>query len=413
MQKTHCHRGIERFIRGLEKAFRFLRTAGWLILSVLVTSASAQADPVDGNRQLEQIQSAMPARIEIVTAPGVVSYRSAVRLFALSVQREFHSTIGFPYPGAESPAIRIEVGFPQPFAMDVTHRIYRMPSGKARGVVIIPNPPTADFESIRLALVATIFQTALYSRAKNVAQVTPPPVWFLRGLALHSDPAQRLRLFDTAYGFWSHANLPQVQVLLSSNSPAFENPAVAAQLVAWCVGREKLAQRWNTLLDHLAEGGAWDASTLGAIFRDIDSPAELDDDFNLWLAKRPNHILEIGSTGPTTLTRLRSQLLIYPWESDIYYLIRKFPAKGISLGASLMHGDRPEVRSIIQDRIQRFHLMAIGRDPLFQALCGDYIASLQEALKPGHGKEAIVLWKKAENARLNLETRLAAGEILK
>lgn len=392
----------------LSRAFRCVS------LVFLVIAWPARAESPEDEEGAPVVRTGYPARFEIVTAEGVATYRTPVRIFATTVQREFHSTLGFPFPEAGTPPIRIEVGFPRPFAMDVTHRIFKLPSGQVRGVVAIPNPPTADYDSIRLAIVATIFQTALYSRAKDVKQVTQPPAWFLRGLALHSDPGGRIRLFESAYSFWSHANLPSFQALFSTNSIALANPPIAAQIAAWCVAdHDELEKRWDTLLDYLARGADWNATLLGFVFRDSDSLPDLDDDFNLWLAGRTNYILDIGATSPTALLRLRSQLLIYPWESDIDYLLPKFPAKGIPLTACFAHADLPEVQAALQEHMQRFHLMAIGRDPLFQALCGQYSLAIQKALKPGHEDGALRLWKEAENSRMDLETRLATGEILK
>ena len=389
-------------MKALFSLFVFSASAAW--------AGSSSSEAGDG---LLPTRMGQPARLEIVTAEGVSSYRSPVRVFTTSVQREFHATLGFPYPETGSHPLRIEIGFPQPFAMDVTHRIYRMPSGQVRAVVVIPDPPTADFDSIRLAIDSALFKTALYSRAKRTDAVTQPPTWFLRGLSLHTDPQARLRLFETAHGYWSHAKLPAVELLFATNSPAAQNPAVAAQVAAWCVNRDALAPCWERLLGHLAKGGAWNASLLGEVFRDVASLPDLDDDFNRWFSARGHHILSIGSTGTTILRHLRSRLLIYPWESDIDYSLRDFPAKGISLAVCLKHADRPEVRSILEDRIQDFHLMAIGRDPLFQALCNRYITALRKALEPGGGKKALSLWKEAEDSRLDLEARLAAGEILK
>ena len=91
----------------------------------------------------------VPARLAFRSTKGAAQSRPAIRAFAQDVQREFHYALGFPFPAAGAPDIAFEIGYARPFSLATGHRLFRLPSGKIKAAVIVPDPEVSDLEQFR------------------------------------------------------------------------------------------------------------------------------------------------------------------------------------------------------------------------------------------------------------------------
>ncbi len=352
-----------------------------------------------------------PARLVFRSTKGAVQSRPAIRAFAQDVQRELHYTLGFPFPVADAPDIGFEVGYARPFSFATGHRLFRLPSGKIKAIVIVPDPDVPDLEQFRFDIVAAIFRAELHSRAVRGTRPAEPPPWFVRGLAALTDPQERGRLFEQAYGQWAHARLDAAQWLFRADSRAATLPAVASQLAAWCAERPNRRERWSTLLDALASGDTWSSALVARVFADTDEPSALDDAVDIWMAARDRRVFSPGTTSGGTLSRMRLALVAFPPEIDFD------PNSGFDGRAFLplswyaQNPGLPGVSKLLLGRASRFRRAAIGRDTEFQQLCSLYADALEMAAHKGWF-HASAYWIAAEDLRADLETRIAAGETL-
>ncbi len=352
-----------------------------------------------------------PARLVFRSTKGAAPSRPAIRAFAQDVQRELHYTLGFPFPASGAPDISFEIGYARPFSLATGHRLFRLPSGKIKAAVIVPNPDVDDFGQFRLDIVAAIFRAELYSRTTRGARPSEPPTWFIRGLAALTDPSARGLLFEQAYGQWSHARLDAAQWLFRADSRAATLPAVASQLAGWCADRPNRRERWSNLLDALAKGEEWSSALVARVFADLKDPSALDDSFDTWMASRDRRIFSPGTTSGGTLSRMRLALVAFPSELG-FDPDSGFDGKAyLPLSWYAQNPGLPGVSKLLLGRAAAFRRAAIGRDAGFQQLCSLYADALETAAQKGWFF-ASAYWLAAEDLRADLEARVAAGETL-
>ena len=352
-----------------------------------------------------------PARFVFRSTKGAAPSRPAIRAFAQDVQRELHYALGFPFPASGAPDISFEIGYARPFSLATGHRLFRLPSGKIKAAVIVPNPEVDDLEQFRFDIVAAIFRAELHSRAPRGSRPVEPPVWFIRGLAALTDAQVRGHLFEQAYGQWAHARLDAAQWLFRADSRAATLPAVASQLTAWCAERPNRRERWSTLLDALAKGEEWSPALVARVFADAEDPAELDDAFDKWMAARNRRVFSPGTTSGGTLSRMRLSLVAFPTELG-FDPDSGFDGKAyLPLSWYAQNPGLPGVSKLLLGRASAFRRTAIGRDAKFQQLCSLYADALETSARKGWFY-ASAYWLAAEDLRANLEARVAAGETL-
>ena len=227
---------------------RFARAA-WLAIGVW--SAVAARGGVD------------PADYVVRTTPAKRLYETELLRVVRDWQRELCDVQGLPAPQTHAP-VEIELGLAPPEA-PIDHVVLRGREGYF-GLVRIPDPQSIDAEALRFALTAVIVRTGIHNLSTNPAAVTEPPAWFIRGLARHAARSRRGADFESAYALWSCARLPGAGELWHAReSPAAAHPAVAAQLAAFCAGREPRRERWQAWCRHLGNGGAWEPAALARI----------------------------------------------------------------------------------------------------------------------------------------------------
>ncbi len=353
----------------------------------------------------------VPARLVFRSTKGAAQSRPAIRAFAQDVQREFHYGLGFPFPAAGAPDIAFEIGYARPFSLATGHRLFRLPPGRIKAAVIVPDPEVPDLEQFRFDIVAAIFRAELHSRAARDKRPTEPPLWFVRGLAALTDQRMRGRLFEQAYGQWAHARLDAAQWLFRADSHAAALTAVASQLAAWCAERPNRRERWSALLDALAKGEEWSPTLVARIFVDSDDSSTLDKAFDIWMAARDRRVFSPGTTSGGTLSRMRLALVAFPTELD-YDPNSGFDGKAfLPLSWYAKNPGLPGVSKFLLGRASAFRLAAIGRDTEFQKLCSLYADALETAARKGWF-HASAYWLAAEDLRADLEARVAAGETL-
>ena len=352
-----------------------------------------------------------PARLEFRSTKGAAPSRPAIRAFAQNVQRELHYSLGFPFPAEGAPDIIFEIGYARPFSLASGHRLFRLPSGRIRAVVIVPDPAVPDLEQFRFAIVAAIFRAELHSRASRGTRPGEPPEWFVRGLAALTAPNNRGNLFEQAYGQWAHARLDAAQWLFRADSRAATLPAVASQLAGWCAERSSRRERWSKLLDSLAKGDQWSPALLARVFADSENPSALDDSFDTWMASRDHRVFSPGMTSGGTLSRMRLALIVFPSELD-FDPDSGFDGKAyLPLSWYAQNPGLPGVSKLLLGRASAFRRTAIGRDAKFQQLCSLYADALETSARKGWFY-ASAYWLAAEDLRADLEARVAAGETL-
>ncbi len=353
----------------------------------------------------------VPARLVFRSTKGAAQSRPAIRAFAQDVQRELHYSLGFPFPAAGAPDVAFEIGYARPFSLATGHRLFRLPSGKIKPMVIVPDPEVPDLEQLRFDIVAAIFRAELHSHAARGTRPAEPPLWFVRGLAALTDQRMRGRLFEQAYGQWAHARLDAAQWLFRADSRAATLPAVASQLAAWCAERPNRRERWSALLDALASGEEWSPALVARIFVDTDDPPVLDNAFDNWMAARDRRVFSPGTTSGGTLARMRLALVAFPTELD-FDPNSGFDGKAyLPLSWYAQNPGLPGVSKFLLGRASAFRLAAIGRDTEFQQLCALYADALETAARKGWFY-ASAFWLAAEDMRADLEARVAAGETL-
>jgi hypothetical protein len=352
-----------------------------------------------------------PARLEFRSTKGAVPNRPAIRAFAQDVQRELHYSLGFPFPAEGAPDIVFEIGYARPFAFSAGHRLFRLPNGKIKAAVIVPDPAVPDLGQFRFAIVAAIFRAELHSRVARGTRPGEPPEWFVRGLAALTDPNNRGNLFEQAYGQWSHARLDAAQWLFRADSRTATLPAVASQLAAWCAERSSRRERWSKLLDSLAKGDQWSPALLARVFADSENPSALDDSFDAWMASRDRRVFSPGTTSGGTLSRMRLALIAFPSELG-FDPDSGFDGKAyLPLSWYAQNPGLPGVSKLLLERASAFRRSAIGRDTEFQQLCSLYADALETSARKGWFY-ASAYWLAAEDLRADLEARVAAGETL-
>ena len=369
---------------------------GVLAAALLAVSAAAQQ---------------APARITIRATRGAEPFRPAIRAFVQDVQRELHYSIGLPFPPEDAPDLVVELGFARPFATVSGHRLLRAPRGRVKAVVVVPDADVADWGRLRFDIAAALFRRELHDRAKRGTPVTEPPVWLVRGIADLTDKAARGRSFEQAYGQWSRAKLDRADWLFRADSRASDMPCVAAQLAAWCADRPDRRQCWSNLLDALARGDAWTPALVASVFAGADSPAMLDDAFDVWMAARARRIFSPGTTSAGTLARMRLSLVVFQPEME-WQAHSSFDGKAfLPLSWYAENPGLPGAAGLLRSRASRLRLAAIGRDKSFQLLCSLYANALDAAAAKGWFY-ASAYWLAAEDLRADLEARIAAGETL-
>ncbi len=352
-----------------------------------------------------------PSRVSMRATKGAEPFRPAIRAFVQDVQRELHSSIGLPFPAADAPDLVVELGFAKPFATASGHRLFRLPPGRIQAVVVVPDADVADWTQLRFDIAAAIFRRELHSRAKRGARVSEPPAWLLRGIADLTDKAGRGRSFEQAYGYWSRARLDRADWLFRADSRANEMPCVAAQLAAWCADRPDRRQCWSDLLDALAAGEAWSPGLVARVFADGKAADGLDDAFDGWMAARGRRVFTPGTTSAGTLARTRLSLVVFQPEIDGGYN-SGFDGKAfLPLSWYAENPGLPGAAGLLRGRAARFRAAAIGRDKSFQLLCSLYANALDTAAGKGWF-HASAYWLAAEDLRVDLEARVAAGETL-
>ena len=352
-----------------------------------------------------------PARLVFRTTKGAASSRPAIRAFAQDVQRELHYSLGFPFPAEGAPDIVFEIGYARPFSLATGHRLFRLPSGRIRAAVIVPDPEVPDLEQFRFAIVAAIFRAELHSRAARGTRPAEPPAWFVRGLAALTDTEARGNLFEQAYGQWAHARLDAAQWLFRADSRAATLPGVASQLAAWCAERSNRRERWSKLLDSLAKGDEWSPELVARVFADAEDPSALDDSFDIWMASRDRRVFSPGTTSGGTLSRMRLALIAFPAEIG-FNPDSGFDGKAyLPLSWYAQNPGLPGVSKLLLGRASAFRRAAIGRDTGFQQLCSLYADALETSARKGWFY-ASAYWLAAEDMRADLEARVAAGETL-
>jgi hypothetical protein len=352
-----------------------------------------------------------PARLVFRSTKGAAPSRPAIRALAQDVQRELHYTLGLPFPAAEAPDIVFEVGYARPFAMASGHRLFRLPNGKIKAAVLVPDPAVPDLGEFRFDIVAAIFRAELHSRASRGTRPAEPPEWFVRGLAALTDPKVRGGLFEQAYGQWAHARLDGAQWLFRADSRAATLPAVASQLAAWCAERPNRRDRWSSLLDALAKGESWSPGLVARVFAGADDPSALDDSFDTWMASRGRRVFSPGTTSGGTLSRMRLALVAFPSELG-FDPDSGFDGKAyLPLSWYAQNPGLPGVSKLLLGRASTFRMAAIGRDAGFRQLCSLYADALETAARKGWF-HASAYWLAAEDLRAELEARVAAGETL-
>lgn len=336
-------------------------------------------------------------------------YRLTTRQFAIQFRRTLAETLSLPLRASPG-AIELVVGGGSG-RVDAVCQPLRARQG-LRARVRVPDPARVDLDLLRGALAGALLHTEVSGRAPPGAHPRLPPAWLLRGLADHAQRGRRAGDFETAYARWARGRLPALAELIrfdSSSMTAY--PAVAAQFVAWCEGRDGARQRWESLFDHLASGGAWDPESLARIWCDTASSADLDESWDCFLAARARRILEPGATPPGTLRRFRAQLLLYPWEYDSS-MGQKWLA-GLPLESLAGLRLEPWVVDAARRKARALNAQSVGRDAAFQAVAADY-ARAMEMLAAGEGTSRVrKVLAEAEAARLVLEARAAAGETLR
>ena len=352
-----------------------------------------------------------PARLVFRSTKGAAPSRPLLRAFAQDVQRELHSSLGFPYPAAGAPDIAFEIGYARPFALASGHRLFRLPSGRVKAMVLVPDPDIADWDQFRFDIVAAIFRAELHSRAVRDTRPTEPPLWFVRGLAALTDQKMRGRLFEQAYGQWAHARLDAAQWLFRADSRAASLPAVASQLAAWCAERPDKRGRWSALLDALASGEEWSSALVARVFSDADNPATLDNAFDAWMGARGRRVFSPGTTSGGTLSRLRLALVVFPTEFGPNQDAGFDGSALLPLSWYAQNPGVPGAANLLLRRASAFRRAAIGRDTDFQLLCSLYANALEAAARRGWF-HASASWFAAEDLRADLEARVAAGETL-
>ncbi len=375
----------------------------WKALPVAIVATILAATQATGQNA--------PARLVFRSTKGAAPSRPAIRAFAQDVQRELHYSLGFPFPAEGAPDIVFEIGYARPFSLASGHRLFRLPSGKIRAVVIVPDPAVPDLEQFRFDIVAAIFRAELHSRVARGTRPVEPPEWFVRGLAALTAPNNRGNLFEQAYGQWAHAGLDAAQWLFRADSRAATLPAVASQLAAWCVEQSNRRERWSALLDALASGEGWSPTLLARVFADSGDSSTLDDAFDAWIGTRSRRVFSPGTTSGGTLSRLRLALVVFPTEfgpnQDAVFDGRAF----LPLSWYAQNPGIPGATNLLLRRASVFRRTAIGRDTDFQLLCSLYANALEAAARRGWF-HASASWFAAEDLRADLEARVAAGETL-
>ena len=352
-----------------------------------------------------------PARLVFRSTKGAAPSRPAIRAFAQGVQRELHYTLGFPFPAEGAPDVAVEIGYARPFAFSAGHRLFRLPGGKIKATVVVPDPEVPDQEQFRFALVAAIFRAELHSRAARGTRPGEPPEWFVRGLAALTVQKDRGSLFEQAYGQWAHARLDAAQWLFRADSRAATLPAVASQLAAWCAERSNRRERWSALLDALAKGEKWSPALVSRVFADSDDQSALDGAFDAWMSARCRRVFSPGTTSGGTLSRMRLALVAFPSELG-FDPDSGFDGKAfLPLSWYAQNPGLPGVSKLLLGRASAFRRAAIGRDAEFQQLCSLYADALETAARKGWFY-ASAYWLAAEDLRADLEVRVAAGETL-
>lgn len=351
-----------------------------------------------------------PAPVSCVAARGSEGAKPGVRDFVAAVQRDLHSTLMLPYPAEGTCDMSVEIGFARPPSAKVGHRLMRLRSGAIRAVVTVPGDDAAYAEELRFAVSAAVFRSLLHSRAKAGVKVTEPPEWLVRGMAAMTDSSRRGILFEEAYNIWSHASLDEASVLLERSPPREARNSVTAQLVAWCADQPDARRRWSDLLDALASGYEWSPSLVARVFLDLDgpdAPHSLDAAFDRWMAGRAGRILTPGVTYPGSVARIGMLLEVFPHE-----IASGFDGEAsLPLSFFIRNPDMEGARTLLLRRAARFRAASGGRDGLFRHLCVLYARALETSAMRGWF-HASALWLAAEDMRVELEARTAAGEIL-
>ena len=188
-------------------------------------------------------------------------------------------------------------------------------------------------------------------------------------------------------------------------------PAVAAQLAAWCAEQSDRRERWSALLDALAEGEEWSPAMVARVFADADDPSAIDDSFDFWMASRNRRVFSPGTTTGGTLTRMRLSLVVFPSELD-FDSDSGFDGEAfLPLSWYVQNSGLPGVSKFLLGRASAFRRGAIGRDKEFQLLCSLYADALETSARKGWFY-ASAHWLAAEDLRVDLEARVAAGETL-
>jgi hypothetical protein len=340
------------------------------------------------------------------TTPAGRSYETELLRVVRDWQRELCDVQGLPAPQSHGP-VEIELGLAPPEA-PIDHALLRGRRGFF-GLVRIPNPEMIDAEALRFALTAVIVRTGIHNLSTNPAAVTEPPAWFVHGLARHADRSRRGVDFEAAYALWSCARLPGAgELWRARESPAAGHPEVAAQLAAFCAGREQRRERWQAWCRHLGNGGAWEPAALARIWTDEADPAVLDAAWDGWMLARTRRIFDPGQTPDGAVRRFRSLLLLYPWDCDNYCPV--VARAGIPLAWCIVNPDGDGLRRAAAAKARQMALQGAGRDPAFQAMTSAYAGVLQRMAAGAPARELAPAWRGAEALRAAIEAGVAGQD---
>lgn len=338
------------------------------------------------------------------TKPSARRHGMELLRFARDWQHEMCDVIGLPAPQTHAP-VEIELGLAPPQAA-IDHAVLHCRQGYF-GLVRIPDPESVDADALRFALTAMIVRTAIYNQSTNPAAVTEPPVWFVRGLALHGDRRRRGADFEAAYDLWSCARLPGAGELwrAGGESPAARHPVVAAQLAAFCGARGGRRERWQAWFRHLACGGTWEPADLARIWMDTADPVTLDAAWDAWMLVRARRVFDPGATPPGAVRRFRALLLLYPWECAIYCPV--VTRGGTPLAWCIGHPDCDGLRRAAAGKALQLAVQGAGRGAAFQAMTSAYANVLRRMAAGARAGELARAWRRAEALRAAVEAEVA------
>ena len=380
-------------------------------LTTLMLFCYASQTEADTNQLRRTLLPAPPIysgdnAVVVYSSQQRAAYRGAVLVFVNRSREMFQYGLNMKL-GSQNHPVEIRIGDKSDGDTSVLTARLRDAKGNVRERIELPDPEGADLERFQRALAVAFLRIWMVEAGGTEATMRNLPNWLINGMMRYMQGTNRQLDFDRTYLIWSHGCLPTAEELFAFESfAADQEPAVAAVLAGWFL--EKRAHAFKALLKETATGRKWSVSSVAELltgnqFNDFDRT------FDLRMLELGRRVIQPGITTAGIVSRFRSELLLFPTD---YGMMFNSTNAYLDFAHAITLLDNSAVLQAARYKILQLRAAAAGRDGTLLALSERYELFLRSLATAKEPEVLETLLREADEARREIEQRVAKGVVL-